>query len=127
MGFTFSDHFQPGSNTPLPIALPPRLTSWACPLPSKGRVSSGESKFLASPAICAPFVDFVSPTTYPTTPMVPKPRRRPRATLPTPCRAASEAATNLARTLIGLSGREWHVAGREWHVAARSGQIDQLA
>src|SRR5215211_1897223 len=31
------------------------------------------------------FRGFVSPTTYPTTPKVPKPRRRPRATLPTPC------------------------------------------
>src|SRR4051794_32044985 len=46
MGLTSFDHFQPGSNVALPTTCPPMLRILASPLFSKGRVSSGESKFL---------------------------------------------------------------------------------
>src|SRR5688500_7238497 len=59
MGLTLLDHVQPGSKTALPMILSPTLTTSAFPFPSKGRVSSGESKFLTSPAIRAPFVNRV--------------------------------------------------------------------
>src|SRR5205823_7604085 len=39
---------QPGSNTALPTVLPASWTTSALPLPSNGRVSSGESKFFTS-------------------------------------------------------------------------------
>src|SRR3954447_5500611 len=66
MGLTFSDHFQPGSNTALPTTLPPMFSTSALPLPSKGRVSSGESKFLTSPAIGVLLSSSALPTrTYP--------------------------------------------------------------
>src|SRR5215208_2125957 len=55
MGLRFVDHFQPGSNTPRATGWPARLTTSAWPLPSNGRVSSGDSKFLTSTAgIAAP-------------------------------------------------------------------------
>src|SRR5215210_9077613 len=48
MGFTFCDHFQPGSKRPRPTFLPATFTTLASPLPSNGRVSSGQSKLLTS-------------------------------------------------------------------------------
>src|SRR4029453_50864 len=54
MGLTLSLHFQPGSKTPLPTTWPPMFKNSACPLPSNGRVSSGESKFLISMLATAP-------------------------------------------------------------------------
>src|SRR5215207_6872303 len=48
IGLTLFDHFQPGSNVALPTTCPPMLRTSALPIPSNGRVSSGESKFLTS-------------------------------------------------------------------------------
>src|SRR5829696_3734694 len=48
IGLTLFDHFQPGSNVALPTTCPPMLRTSAFPIPSNGRVSSGESKFLIS-------------------------------------------------------------------------------
>src|SRR5215208_1792549 len=48
IGLTLFDHFQPGSKVALPTTRPPMLTTSALPIPSNGRVSSGESKFLIS-------------------------------------------------------------------------------
>src|SRR5947199_8690192 len=57
IGLTLFDHFQPGSNVALPTTWPATLTTSAFPLPSNGRVSSGESKFLTSAcAISTPSV-----------------------------------------------------------------------
>ena len=48
IGLMCSDHFQPGSKTARPTVTPPSLTMLAFPLSTKGRVSSGESRFLTS-------------------------------------------------------------------------------
>jgi len=51
IGLTCVLQRRPGSNMPLPISLPATVTSRTSPLPSKGRASSGESKFLTSIAV----------------------------------------------------------------------------
>ncbi|MFN2470181.1 MAG: hypothetical protein ABR583_04185 [Gaiellaceae bacterium] len=47
-GFTFSDHFHPGSKVPRPAVMPPNVSTSRCPFATNGRVSSGFSKVFAS-------------------------------------------------------------------------------
>src|SRR5215212_6727449 len=56
IGLTFSDQRHPGSNVPRPTTLPATLTTCACPLPSNGRTSSGESKLLTSTSAMGGFL-----------------------------------------------------------------------
>src|SRR5215211_9103647 len=58
IGLTCFDHFHPGLNVPRPTGPASRLTISTCPIPSsKGRASSGESRFLrVMPAMLPPQV-----------------------------------------------------------------------
>src|SRR2546423_3972336 len=57
IGFTLDDQRQPGSNVPRPTVCPPICRTFACPLPSNSRTSSGESKLLTS-------IDAMSPPPF---------------------------------------------------------------
>src|SRR3981081_2695065 len=62
IGLTFSEPRQAGSNVPRPTTWPATVTTLTWPLPSNGRTSSGESKFLISVGAMPTSVGWGMPT-----------------------------------------------------------------